>query len=166
MDKHVLSTALPAFQNSGSDDEDQKDAAVEAQRLKALGIAFAEQGNWESALGSWNRAVQLAPIDGHLHELCAQALNETGKAWAAVQAATRACGLLPQSCDALMTLARAQLNLGEPKLAVASMERVLKIQSEHPEALSEIEEVRALACRQDQLGAGIRAFVSGPPSRG
>ena len=51
-------------------------------------------------------------IDGLL-TLWPQALNEAGEAWNAVQAASRAAELLPSSADVLMTLARAQLNLGE-----------------------------------------------------
>lgn len=42
-----------------------------------------------------------------------QALNETKQSWEAVQAATRAAELLPDSADVAMTLARCQLNLGE-----------------------------------------------------
>ena len=56
--------------------------------------------------------VMMYLIDGLL-TLWPQALNEAGEAWNAVQAASRAAELLPGSADVLMTLARAQLNLGE-----------------------------------------------------
>lgn len=49
-----------------------------------------------------------------------QVLNELGRTWEAVQAATRAAQIEPHSADAHITLARAQANLGEPALAVAS----------------------------------------------
>ena len=77
------------------------------------GERSAELGDWGSALSCWNRALALLPEDGGLHELRAQALNETDEAWEAVQAASRAVGLLPESANALMTLAHAQLTLGE-----------------------------------------------------
>lgn len=77
------------------------------------GHTHASEGRWAKALSCWERALQQDPDSGHLHELKAQVLNELGRAWDAVQAATRATQLLPQSSDVLVTLARAQLNLGE-----------------------------------------------------
>ena len=73
----------------------------------------AEQGDWGTALSLWNKALALTPEDGILHEMRSQALNEVEDAWGAVQAASRAAELLPRSADVLVTLARAQLNLGE-----------------------------------------------------
>lgn len=73
----------------------------------------AEHGDWGAALSLWNKALALTPEDGILHEMRAQALNEVEDAWGAVQAASQAAILLPGSADVLMTLARAQMNLGE-----------------------------------------------------
>ena len=73
----------------------------------------ASEGRWAKALSCWEHALQQDPDSGHLHEPNAQVLNELGGAWDAVQAATRATQLLPKFSDVLVTLARAQLNLGE-----------------------------------------------------
>ena len=73
----------------------------------------AEHGDWGAALSLWNKALALTPEEGILHEMRAQALNEVEDSWGAVQAASQAAKLLPGSADVLMTLARAQLNLGE-----------------------------------------------------
>lgn len=81
--------------------------------MKVEGSQRAEHGHWDIALSLWNRALALTPEDGILHELRSQALYELEEAWDAVQAATRAAELLPRSADVLVTLARAQLNLGE-----------------------------------------------------
>ncbi len=50
----------------------------------------------------------------------AQVLNEVGRTWEAVQAASTAAELLPHWPAARLTLARVQMNLGEPAIAVAS----------------------------------------------
>ena len=52
-----------------------------------------------------------------------QVLNDAGKAWDAVQAATKATELDSEWGDAWVTLARCQANFGEPELALKSAEQ-------------------------------------------
>jgi hypothetical protein len=58
----------------------------------------------------------------------AQVLLEAGQCWEAVQAASRAAQLRPGWPEAHLTLARAQLNFGEPQLALASYDSAIKLQ--------------------------------------
>jgi Flp pilus assembly protein TadD len=95
--------------------------------MQSKGMGQAESGNMEQALNSWDRALQLVPSLGEVHELRAQALNELGRPWDAVQAATRATELLPGSSDCAMTLARAQLNFGEVRLCVSVVRRLATV---------------------------------------
>lgn len=58
-----------------------------------------------------------------------------------------------------------QLNLGEPELALASMEQVLQLQPGHEEVEHEISGVRAMVLRRQRSGsaaAGQRAHVVVP----
>jgi predicted TPR repeat methyltransferase len=57
-----------------------------------------------------------------------QVLTEMGDHWQAVRSATRATELRPHWADAHLTLARAQLEYGEPQLALHSYKAVLLLQ--------------------------------------
>jgi tetratricopeptide (TPR) repeat protein len=57
-----------------------------------------------------------------------QVLLEAGQYWEAVQAASRAAQLQPGWPAAHITLARAQLNFGEPQLALTSFDQAIKLQ--------------------------------------
>lgn len=64
-----------------------------------------------------------------------------------------------------------QLNLGEPELALQSMERVLQLAPGHPEAAAEVVSIRTLVLQRRQGGggddaAGQRARVLPGPSGG
>lgn len=54
---------------------------------------------------------------------------------------------------------RAQLNYGEPKLALASYEAVLKLQPDHAEALEEIKDAQMKAIMHARMPGGRRAQV-------
>lgn len=63
-----------------------------------------------------------------------------------------------------------QLNLGEPELALQSMERVLQLAPGHPEAAAEVASIRALVLQRRQGGGGVaggqRAHVVPRPADG
>lgn len=62
-----------------------------------------------------------------------------------------------------------QLNLGEPELALESMERVLQLAPGHPEAAAEVVSIRTLVLQRRQGGgraAGQRARVQRPADGG
>lgn len=65
------------------------------------------------------------PVPRDAHE---QVYLELGRDFEALQAATRATQLSPQMAEAYLTLGRAQLNYGEPMLALSSLEKVLQLQ--------------------------------------
>lgn len=60
-------------------------AASVASRLKQDGILLAEAEKYNAAVSVWDRAIFLAPEDETLFEMKAQALNEAGLYFAAVQ---------------------------------------------------------------------------------
>ena len=61
-----------------------------------------------------------------------------------------------------------QLNMGEPLLALQSLETVLQLQPGHPEAAAELVDIRTIVLQQRQLGgggaAGQRVRVVPPPA--
>ena len=101
-----------------------EDVDAKVRRLRRQGIAFAEDGFFRRAVGAFAEALQVRPDDGPVLEMKAQAHLELGEFFDAVQAATAAAVALPGWFAAWLTLARAQLNLGEPGLALRSIERV------------------------------------------
>lgn len=90
-----------------------------------------------------------------------QVLNEMGRTWEAVQAATRATQLAPNCSDAFATLARAQLNLGEPALAAESFRVASALEPGNAGLRAEMAEARMLALQHRQQGGreGRRARV-------
>ncbi|KAL4438221.1 hypothetical protein ABPG77_010582 [Micractinium sp. CCAP 211/92] len=133
---------------------------------KEAGDRAAAAGHWGLALRHWDSALAAGAADAHvLHEAKAQVLLEVGDDWRALQCASRAVELQSGWAAGHLTLARAQLNLGEPELALASMEQVLQLQPGHTEAEEEIGAVRAMVVRRQRSGsaaAGQRARVVGP----
>lgn len=82
----------------------------------------------------------------------AQVQLEVGRAWDAIQSASRAVEINPGFAAAHMTLARAQLALGEPELAETSLEAALRLAPENDEAAAELKEVRALVQQREAAG--------------
>lgn len=86
-----------------------------------------------------------------LHEQKAQVLLEIGDAWNALKAATRATELEPSWAEAWITLGRAQLNFGEPDIAIKSFDRALAIKPNSEEAQDDRKSAFHLVKRRKQL---------------
>ncbi|XP_047959039.1 uncharacterized protein LOC125204421 isoform X1 [Salvia hispanica] len=97
-------------------------------------LSFMKEGKYREALVKWEAAITLVPEKAILHEQKAQVLLELGEAWNALKAATRAMELDPGWAEAWVTLGRAQLNFGEPDLAIESFDKALAIKPDSVEA--------------------------------
>lgn len=93
-----------------------------SQTLKDIGNDFAGDENFADALKAWDVALRYDPMNGILHELKAQvylSLDTHRLALHAVRSAQLATELLPYWDEGFLTLARAQLNMGELKIGRA-----------------------------------------------
>ena len=135
------------------------DDAALSRSLQQQGAILAAADRWNAALAKFDEAVHRDSSSATAHEQRAQVLLELGRFFDAVQAAQRACTAAPTWGEAHLSLARAQLNLGEPALALASAENALTLGCDDPcEALDEIEHIesallQAALATQGQLGA-------------
>ncbi|GAB2233665.1 hypothetical protein Droror1_Dr00002893 [Drosera rotundifolia] len=132
---------------------DGDDASVLADSFLEQGNKLAEDGRYSEALGKWEAAINLMPQKAVLHEQKAQVLLETGDAWGALKAATRATELEPSWSEAWLTLGRAQLNFGEPNNAVESFDMALSLKPESTEARDDRQTALRLVKRRKQLHA-------------
>ena len=163
--KKKVKLSLPAF---GDDDAMEVDESVhgpkqvdaaKVQQLVSQGASFAEQGAYAAALSCWDQAIQEDPLNSKVHEMRAQVLNEMGRSYEAIQAATRATDLAPDWAAAHITLARAQLNLGEVKLALNSFETAHRLAPADVEVAEELPRVRMMAMthsKEAQAGARLQ----------
>jgi tetratricopeptide (TPR) repeat protein len=103
--------------------------------------------------------LQIQPRNSRLHEMRAQVLDQVGRTFEAVQAAQQAVSLEPDWVEGHITLARVQLNLGEPQLALASYKAAAKLQPGHPDLAQEVPNAQMLAKMQQQQLRGMRAHV-------
>ncbi|XP_067838465.1 tetratricopeptide repeat protein 33 isoform X2 [Heptranchias perlo] len=104
-----------------------EDCTVKSKRLKEEGVILSENGRYWEAIGRWDEAIQLMPDSAVLYEMKAQVLMILNEVFQAVQAAETAVRLNPQWWEALQTLGRAQLSLGEVTLALRSFQRALHV---------------------------------------
>jgi tetratricopeptide (TPR) repeat protein len=103
--------------------------------------------------------MQIQPRNSRLHEMRAQVLDQAGRTFEAVQAAQQAVSLEPDWVEGHITLARVQLNLGEPQLALASYMAAAKLQPGHPDLVQEMPNAQMLAKMHQQQPKGTRAHV-------
>lgn len=129
---------------------------VAASRLKDEGNALAEGGDLRAALSKWDNAVTLDANNAVLQELRSQAFLGLGEWWPAVQAAERATMIDPEFGEGWVTLGRAQLNLGEFGMAIASFERATSLVGAVVAAElgvpADLEQARALKIKQATTG--------------
>ncbi|XVE95572.1 hypothetical protein REPUB_Repub02eG0109800 [Reevesia pubescens] len=145
-------------QDKPSDDALDSDSKQLAQSFQAQGNKLAEDGKYREALGKWEAALNLMPENAVLHEQKAQVLLEIGDAWSALKAAIRATELEPSWAEGWITLARAQLNFGEPDTAIESFDRALAIKPDSVEAQDDKKTAVHLIKRRKQLhSSGLSA---------
>ncbi|XP_078434864.1 tetratricopeptide repeat (TPR)-like superfamily protein [Wolffia australiana] len=147
---------------SGKNEEDEKvtiDHGVAldsktrrlSESFRCEGNLLAEEGRFREALTKWEAALLLTPDEAVLHEQKAQVLLELGDDWNALKAASRATELEPSWPEAWTTLARAQLNLGEPEESFQSFEKALSLKPGSEDIEAERESVSRLVKRRKQL---------------
>ncbi|ONK57981.1 uncharacterized protein A4U43_C09F6420 [Asparagus officinalis] len=144
-EKKRINTENPSSKNQNPDQ------IKTAESFESQGNQLAEDGKYSEALQKWEAAIVLVPGRAILHEQKAQVLLEMGDSWSALKAATRASELEPLWAEAWITLGRAQLNYGEPDLAIKSFDKALEIKPNHEEALVDRETASHLVKRRKQL---------------
>ncbi|XP_057795647.1 uncharacterized protein LOC131011816 [Salvia miltiorrhiza] len=132
-------------------DEEAEERRKLAGEFEAQGNNLAEEGKYREALVKWEAAITLVPEKAILHEQKAQVLLELGEAWNALKAATRAMELDPGWAEAWITLGRAQLNFGEPDLAIESFDKALDIKPDSVEAKEDRQAASHHVQRRKQL---------------
>lgn len=88
--------------------------------MKQEGSLLAEGGNYRQAISRWRESLSLNADQPEIYEMKAQVLMELGNDFQAVQAAESALHLVSTWWEAHRTLARAQRNLGEIRMALNS----------------------------------------------
>lgn len=172
------SAPLPAF-SAASDDGDSaqvRDASrISSEAAKDKGNTLASGGNFSGALTAFDTSIRLlqaepfeeaeaearARREAALHESRAQALLALERDWDAVCAARRATEMHPAWPDAWVTQGRAQMNLGEPTLAVASFTAALARDGGHAEAAAELARAMEVAAALTEAGGDARAAALG-----
>uniref|UniRef100_UPI00398EE4A0 tetratricopeptide repeat protein 33 n=1 Tax=Pristiophorus japonicus TaxID=55135 RepID=UPI00398EE4A0 len=132
-----------------------EDCTVKSKRLKEEGVLLSENGRYWEAIGRWDEAIQLKPDCAALYEMKAQVLMIVNEVFQAVQAAETAVRLNALSWEALQTLGRAQLSLGEVTLALRSFQRALHV-CPGESSLWEDDLAWALKLRRRQLQLQLR----------
>lgn len=99
-----------------------------------LGITYSEVGRKESALASFDRALQHAPGLADAHYNRANVLKDTGQVGAAIQGYLRAVDLAPDNVQYYNNLALAWMAAGDNNAAVAACDQCLKIDPKYSTA--------------------------------
>ncbi|KAK6188338.1 hypothetical protein SNE40_004530 [Patella caerulea] len=104
-----------------------EDKTGKSQRLKKEGTILAESERFWEAVKKWDEAITYTPSDATLYEMKAQALMSLNELFPALAAATKVIEMNPQWWVGYQTLGRAQLNLGEVKLAVVNFSKAVHL---------------------------------------
>ncbi len=117
-----------------------REAVIE--RRNAAGCSCAEAGDMKGAIGHWRAALALQPKDAKaeakLHEQSSQVLLEMGRTFEAISAAERAVSCAPEWLPARLSLGRAQLNHGEPAMAVQTFQKATHLEPRSAEAWQDL----------------------------
>ncbi|XP_022087818.1 tetratricopeptide repeat protein 33-like isoform X3 [Acanthaster planci] len=104
-----------------------EDARSKSKRLKEEGSILADSERYWEALKKWDEALQLTPNNETILDMKAQALLILHEVFPAVQAAELAVKSNAKWWPAHQTLGRAQLGLGEIKLAITSFSKAIHL---------------------------------------
>lgn len=105
----------------------EESCEAKSKELKSEGVALAEAGRYQEAIEKWTEAIQLMPCDARLHEMKAQALMQLNEPFCAVKAAETSIQSDPKWWVAYQTLGRAQMGVGEIKMAITNFCKALHI---------------------------------------
>ncbi|XP_046548554.1 tetratricopeptide repeat protein 33-like [Haliotis rubra] len=97
-----------------------EDALGKSERLKNEGCVLAESDRYWEAIKKWDEALHFNPLNCKVYEMKAQALMALNELYPAVSAARKTVEVCPTWWVGHQTLGRAQLNLGEVRLALHS----------------------------------------------
>nr|XP_032835542.1 tetratricopeptide repeat protein 33 isoform X5 [Petromyzon marinus] len=148
----VEASSLPGSGDGGglgSDGDDGTSVTLRCCELRDEGARLAESGSLREALRLWDTAIAMTTNDAKIHEMKAQVLMELGEWFRAVQSAHRSISMCACWAPAWLTLARAQLNLGEPAMAVRSFSVGLHLEPWESEPI--MAELRWAQQLQEQL---------------
>lgn len=147
----------------GDDPEDEQARALAARDYLEKGGLLAEQGMFSEAISQWILGLSANPPPfeaSRLWESRAQAHMALEEWFLAVQCAEFATQKDPSWADGFVTLGRAQLNLGEPSMAVASIQRALTIGLENK---TDEEEAKQDLCYAKEQAARAKAMRDALP---
>jgi tetratricopeptide (TPR) repeat protein len=121
-------------------------ARIEAvELLKNQGLINAEEGDHQSALNCWRRALNIDSENHVLHELMAQAYLSLDMLVPAVVSAERSVELCSTWSEGLQTLGRCQREMGELGFSLESYRKACALDKDHnTEMIAEYNEVAAL----------------------
>jgi predicted O-linked N-acetylglucosamine transferase (SPINDLY family) len=104
--------------------------------LHFLGIAAGQQGQAQSAIDLFDRALEINPNDAATHYDRGNALLALRRYAEALDSCERALALDPGFAEALYNRGTALQGLGRPVEALASFEQALAVRPDYPEALN------------------------------
>ncbi|XP_072024049.1 tetratricopeptide repeat protein 33-like [Amphiura filiformis] len=134
-----------------------EDARAKSLRLKDEGTVLAEAERYWEAIKKWDEALQLTPQDDTLLEMKAQVLMILHEVFPAVQTAEKAVEANPQWWVTYQTLARAQMGLGEIKMAIRNFCKAIHIKPDESD-LWEDDLKWAVSLRQSEKQKNARTL--------
>jgi len=164
-----------AAEDNDVDQEDPVGSIDGFQQSYDRGCDLAGAGQFAAALTCFDTALRLLGIDGaggaasegasmrraaSLHDMRSQVLLGLDRDFEAVQAAERATHLAPDWAEGWLGLGRAQLNLGEPRLAVASLTEALELEPALAEAKRDLERATVMLRTVVETGSDPRAAAA------
>lgn len=135
-----------------------------AASCKEAGCQLAENGRMSEAVTKWQEGLLFSPRDHVLHELTAQGFLFLDRNLLALRSAERAVELCPLWTEGLLTLARAQREIGELEASLGTYQKIIGVDSAHKEAILEVNSLKplleSLTKRREELIQIVEASIS------